>query len=40
MSTPPAPDIAGWLARLFNVRDHEAPVVGAGLAMFFLLFSG
>ncbi|KAF1724836.1 NTP/NDP exchange transporter [Pseudoxanthomonas japonensis] len=40
MSTPPAPDIAGWLARLFNVHDHEAPVVGAGLAMFFLLFAG
>ncbi|NCT72242.1 MAG: MFS transporter [Xanthomonadaceae bacterium] len=40
MSTPPAPGIAGWLARLFNVRDHEAPVVGAGLAMFFLLFAG
>ncbi|MCR6627882.1 MAG: MFS transporter [Pseudoxanthomonas sp.] len=40
MSTPPAPGVAGWLARLFNVRDHEAPVVGAGLAMFFLLFAG
>lgn len=40
MSTPPAPSVAGWLARLFNVRDHEAPVVGAGLAMFFLLFAG
>ncbi len=40
MPTAPAPGIAGWLARLFNVRDHEAPVVGAGLAMFFLLFAG
>ncbi len=40
MSSPPASGIAGWLARVFNVRDHEAPVVGAGLAMFFLLFAG
>ena len=40
MPPSPAPGIAGWLARVFNVRDHEAPVVGAGLAMFFLLFSG
>lgn len=40
MSSPPATGIAGWLARVFNVRDHEAPVVGAGLAMFFLLFAG
>jgi AAA family ATP:ADP antiporter len=40
MSSPPASGATGWLARLFNVRDHEAPVVGAGLAMFFLLFAG
>lgn len=40
MPPSPAPGIAGWLARVFNVRDHEAPVVGAGLAMFFLLFAG
>ncbi|MBD9481280.1 MFS transporter [Pseudoxanthomonas sp. PXM02] len=40
MPSPTAPGAAGWLARLFNVRDHEAPVVGAGLAMFFLLFAG
>ena len=35
-SHPPAP----WLARLFGVRPHEAPAVAAGLAMFFLLFTG
>ena len=29
MPPSPAPGIAGWLARVFNVRDHEAPVVGA-----------
>jgi AAA family ATP:ADP antiporter len=40
MPSPPASGAAGWIARLFNVRDHEAPVVGAGLAMFFLLFAG
>jgi ATP:ADP antiporter, AAA family len=40
MPPSPAPGVAGWLARVFNVRDHEAPVVGAGLAMFFLLFAG
>lgn len=40
MPPSPAPGIARWLARVFNVRDHEAPVVGAGLAMFFLLFAG
>ena len=40
MSSPPASSLTAWLARLFNVRDHEAPVVGAGLAMFFLLFAG
>ena len=28
------------LSRLFNVAHHEAPVVGAGLLMFFLLFAG
>lgn len=40
MPSPPAQGISAWLARVFNVRDHEAPVVGAGLAMFFLLFAG
>ena len=40
MSPSPASGTAGWIARLFNVREHEAPVVGAGLAMFFLLFAG
>lgn len=40
MPTPPSSGVAGWIARLFNVRIHEAPVVGAGLAMFFLLFAG
>ncbi len=40
MPSPPAQCISAWLARVFNVRDHEAPVVGAGLAMFFLLFAG
>ncbi len=29
-----------WLSRLFGVQPHEAPAVGAGLAMFFLLFTG
>ncbi|KAF1692119.1 NTP/NDP exchange transporter [Pseudoxanthomonas koreensis] len=29
-----------WLSRLFGVHPHEAPAVGAGLAMFFLLFTG
>jgi len=29
-----------WLSRLFGVRPHEAPAVAAGLAMFFLLFTG
>ncbi|WP_019398317.1 NTP/NDP exchange transporter [Pseudoxanthomonas sp. GW2] len=28
------------LSRLFGVQPHEAPAVGAGLAMFFLLFTG
>ncbi|MEI2797248.1 MFS transporter [Pseudoxanthomonas sp. F11] len=28
------------LSRLFNVAPHEAPAVGAGLLMFFLLFAG
>jgi len=37
---PPPPGIAGRFAALFNVRAHEAPVVAAGLAMFFLLFAG
>ncbi|WP_411832054.1 NTP/NDP exchange transporter [Pseudoxanthomonas mexicana] len=29
-----------WLSALFNVQSHEAPAVAAGLAMFFLLFTG
>lgn len=29
-----------WLARVFGVRPCEAPAVAAGLAMFFLLFTG
>jgi len=29
-----------WLSRVFGVRLHEAPAVAAGLAMFFLLFTG
>ncbi len=29
-----------WLTRLFGVNPHEAPAVAAGLAMFFLLFTG
>ncbi|SDR11743.1 ATP:ADP antiporter, AAA family [Pseudoxanthomonas sp. CF385] len=43
---PPAPETAPggamtrWLSRLFNVAPHEAPAVGAGLLMFFLLFAG
>ena len=40
MSAAPASRLTGAFARLFNVREHEAPVVGAGLAMFFLLFAG
>ena len=37
----PAPSPAsGFIARVFNVVPHEAPAVGAGLAMFFLLFTG
>ncbi len=43
---PPPPETAPggamtrWLSRLFNVAPHEAPAVGAGLLMFFLLFAG
>lgn len=43
---PPAPETAPGgamtrrLSRLFNVAPHEAPAVGAGLLMFFLLFAG
>lgn len=40
MPSTPVRGTSGWPARLFNLRDHEAPVVGAGLAMFFLLFAG
>ncbi len=29
-----------WLSRAFGVRPSEAPAVAAGLAMFFLLFTG
>jgi AAA family ATP:ADP antiporter len=39
-SSPPAPGAASRFAALFNVRPHEAPVVMAGLMMFFLLFAG
>jgi AAA family ATP:ADP antiporter len=35
-SAVPAP----FLARVFNVRRHEAPAVAGGLTMFFLLFAG
>lgn len=43
---PHAPDLTQrsaltrLLSRLFNVAPHEAPAVGAGLLMFFLLFAG
>ena len=40
MPSTPVRGTSGWPARLFNLRDHEVPVVGAGLAMFFLLFAG
>ena len=40
MSAPHPPHHAAWLSRLFGVRPHEAPAVAAGLAMFFLLFTG
>ena len=41
MSAPPAAAGAtAWLSRVFGVRPHEAPAVLAGLAMFFLLFTG
>jgi AAA family ATP:ADP antiporter len=39
----PAPDSSPaprFIARVFNVVPHEAPAVAAGLAMFFLLFTG
>ncbi len=39
-SRPPPSSRAPWLARLFGVEGHEAPAVAAGLAMFFLLFTG
>jgi AAA family ATP:ADP antiporter len=36
-----APDTAPhWLSRLLGVERREAPAVAAGMAMFFLLFSG
>lgn len=31
---------AAWLSRAFGVNQHEVPAVWAGLAMFFLLFTG
>ena len=40
MGTPDHPHRVAWLSRLFGVRPHEAPAVAAGLAMFFLLFTG
>ncbi|GAB3510537.1 NTP/NDP exchange transporter [Pseudoxanthomonas daejeonensis] len=43
MSAPqpsPAKGPAHWLSRVFGLRTHEAPAVIAGLAMFFLLFTG
>ena len=42
MSVPPAATgtWAARLSRLFGVQPHEAPAVAAGLAMFFLLFTG
>ena len=36
----PIPPQVPVLSRLFGVRPHEAPAVAAGLAMFFLLFTG
>ncbi len=39
----PSPATGAWAARmsrLFGVHPHEAPAVAAGLAMFFLLFTG
>lgn len=35
-----APAPLGLRARVFNVQQYEAPAVGAGLLMFFLLFAG
>lgn len=35
-----APDRPSFIARLFNVQQHEAGAVLAGLALFFLLFTG
>lgn len=43
MTAAPGPAPAArppWPSRLFGVLPHEAPAVGAGLAMFFLLFTG
>jgi len=41
MATPiPGDDRMPWLSRAFGVRPHEAAAVAAGLAMFFLLFTG
>ncbi|HEY5972785.1 MAG TPA: MFS transporter [Pseudoxanthomonas sp.] len=39
-STSEVAPLLRFLARVFNVEPHEAPAVGAGLAMFFLLFTG
>jgi len=38
--TVPGGAMTRSLSRLFNVAPHEAPAVGAGLLMFFLLFAG
>jgi AAA family ATP:ADP antiporter len=38
--TSGAPSALRLVARVFNVEPHEAPAVAAGLAMFFLLFTG
>ena len=39
-AAPAGGDRPFWLSRAFGVRPHEAAAVAAGLAMFFLLFSG
>ena len=39
-SSPGVPSPLRLVAPVFNVEPYEAPAVGAGLAMFFLLFTG
>ena len=39
-AAPAGGDRPFWLSRAFGVRPHEAAAVAAGLAMFFLLFTG